>query len=120
MSDNSHELIISPTARRQLAERLPISVAFAAYEFIMGPLLQNPQRVGKRLGPRSRTGTARAEAPTESSTGSTLSATSSPSWPSHTEPTPTAATEYLLATDVRFRRELSARHWLSMRADVGL
>jgi mRNA interferase RelE/StbE len=26
-------------------------VAFAAYEFIIGPLLANPHRVGKRLGP---------------------------------------------------------------------
>jgi mRNA interferase RelE/StbE len=26
-------------------------VAFAAYEFILGPLLDNPQRVGKRLRP---------------------------------------------------------------------
>lgn len=45
------ELVISPTARRQLTERLPESVAFAAYEFIVGPLLDNPQRVGKRLRP---------------------------------------------------------------------
>ncbi len=46
-----YELVISPTARRQLTERLPESVAFAAYEFIVGPLLDNPQRVGKRLRP---------------------------------------------------------------------
>lgn len=46
-----HELIITPTARRQLAERLPESIAFAAYEFIMGPLLANPYRIGKRLEP---------------------------------------------------------------------
>ncbi|WP_281178974.1 type II toxin-antitoxin system RelE family toxin [Piscicoccus intestinalis] len=26
-------------------------MAFAAYEFIVGPLLDNPQRVGKRLRP---------------------------------------------------------------------
>lgn len=51
MSDEPHELTISPTARRQLTERLPGPVAFAAYEFITGPLLQNPQRVGKRLLP---------------------------------------------------------------------
>ncbi|MFT4215629.1 MAG: type II toxin-antitoxin system RelE/ParE family toxin [Micropruina sp.] len=43
--------MISPTARRQLAEVLPQSVAFAAYDFIVGPLLDNPQRVGKRLRP---------------------------------------------------------------------
>jgi mRNA-degrading endonuclease RelE of RelBE toxin-antitoxin system len=46
-----YELVISPTARRQLAEVLPEAVAFAAHEFIVGPLLANPQRVGKRLGP---------------------------------------------------------------------
>lgn len=51
MSDDGYELIISPTARRQLAEVLAESVAFAAYEFIIGPLLTNPHRVGKRLEP---------------------------------------------------------------------
>lgn len=45
------ELVISPTARRQLTERLPESVAFAAYDFIVGPLLENPHRVGKQLHP---------------------------------------------------------------------
>jgi mRNA-degrading endonuclease RelE of RelBE toxin-antitoxin system len=44
-----YELVITATARRQLAETLPTSVAFAAYEFIIGPLLENPQRVGKQL-----------------------------------------------------------------------
>ncbi|MDP9094791.1 MAG: type II toxin-antitoxin system RelE/ParE family toxin [Actinomycetota bacterium] len=44
-----YRLVISPTARRQLSETLPEAVAFAAYEFIIGPLLDNPQRVGKRL-----------------------------------------------------------------------
>ncbi len=46
--DPRYELLIAPTARRQLAEQLPESVAFAAYEFIVGPLLDNPHRVGKR------------------------------------------------------------------------
>jgi mRNA interferase RelE/StbE len=49
--DEPYELIISPTARRQLTEKLPESVAFAAHEFIVGPLLENPYRVGKRLQP---------------------------------------------------------------------
>lgn len=44
-----YELVITATARRQLAESLPTSIAFAAYEFIIGPLLENPQRVGKQL-----------------------------------------------------------------------
>lgn len=42
-------LVTSPTARCQLAEVLPESVAFAAHELISGPLLDNPQRIGKRL-----------------------------------------------------------------------
>jgi mRNA interferase RelE/StbE len=46
-----YDLTISPTARRQLAEALTEAVAFAAYEFIVGPLLDNPHRVGKRLEP---------------------------------------------------------------------
>ncbi|HET9875982.1 MAG TPA: type II toxin-antitoxin system RelE/ParE family toxin [Mycobacterium sp.] len=51
MSNARYELIIAPTAKRQLAEQLPESVAFAAYEFIIGPLLDNPHRVGKQLRP---------------------------------------------------------------------
>lgn len=51
MTDPRSALIIAPTARRQLAEQLPESVAFAAYEFIIGPLLDNPRRVGKQLRP---------------------------------------------------------------------
>lgn len=51
MTDDStrYTLVITPTARRQLAQHLPESVAFAAHEFITGPLLDNPQRLGKRL-----------------------------------------------------------------------
>ncbi|MGE3289148.1 MAG: type II toxin-antitoxin system RelE/ParE family toxin [Pseudonocardia sp.] len=51
MSDARYELVIAPTARRQLTEQLPEAVAFAAYEFIVGPLLDNPHRVGKQLRP---------------------------------------------------------------------
>ncbi len=51
MSQLGYELIISPSARRQLTENLPEAVAFAAYEFIVGSLLENPQRVGKQLMP---------------------------------------------------------------------
>lgn len=51
MTEERFELVISPTARRQLTERLPESVAFAAYDFIVGPLLDNPHRVGKPLRP---------------------------------------------------------------------
>lgn len=41
----------TPTVRRALAERLPEAVAVAAYEFMTGPLVQKPYRVGKRLLP---------------------------------------------------------------------
>lgn len=41
----------TPTVRRALADRLPQAVAAAAYEFITGPLVQAPYRVGKRLMP---------------------------------------------------------------------
>ncbi|MDT4903723.1 MAG: mRNA interferase RelE/StbE [Pseudonocardiales bacterium] len=50
-NDQRYELVIAPTARRQPTEHLPEAVAFAAYEFIVGPLLDNPHRVGKRLRP---------------------------------------------------------------------
>jgi len=44
-----YTLVLSSTARRQLAESLPEAIAFAAHDFIVGPLLENPQRVGKPL-----------------------------------------------------------------------
>lgn len=37
--------------RRALVETLPEAVAAAAYEFITGPLLERPHRVGKQLPP---------------------------------------------------------------------
>lgn len=45
----AYRLVTTPTVRRQLGETLPESVAFAAYAFINGPLLESPWRVGKRL-----------------------------------------------------------------------
>ncbi len=44
-----YELGTAAPARRALADRLPPDVAAAAAEFITGPLLENPQRVGKAL-----------------------------------------------------------------------
>ena len=41
----------TPTVRRALAETLPEGVAAAAYEFITGPPLEQPHRIGKRLLP---------------------------------------------------------------------
>jgi mRNA interferase RelE/StbE len=46
-----YDLAITPTARRQLTDHLPEAVAAAAYEFITGPLLASPHRVGKQLRP---------------------------------------------------------------------
>jgi len=46
-----YTLRTTPTVRRALAETLPESVAAAAYEFITGPLLEQPRRVGKQLLP---------------------------------------------------------------------
>ncbi|MGL4178041.1 MAG: type II toxin-antitoxin system RelE family toxin [Dermatophilaceae bacterium] len=48
MSD-AYELGTAAPARRALADRLPRDIAAAAVEFITGPLLENPHRVGKAL-----------------------------------------------------------------------
>jgi mRNA interferase RelE/StbE len=47
----SYVLRTTPTVRRALSEALPEAVAVAAYEFMTGPLLADPYRVGKRLLP---------------------------------------------------------------------
>lgn len=44
-----YELGTTGPARRARADRLPPEVATAAVEFATGPLLENPQRVGKAL-----------------------------------------------------------------------
>ena len=44
-----YELRLSQAARRALAETLPESVAAAVWQFVNGPLLDNPHRVGKPL-----------------------------------------------------------------------
>ncbi len=86
---DAYLLAITPTARRQLTDHLPETVAAAAYEFIVGPLLDDPHRVGKRLRPRWRTGTVPAAAPTGSSTAPTTASAPSPSSTSPTAATPT-------------------------------
>ncbi|MGB9280307.1 MAG: type II toxin-antitoxin system RelE/ParE family toxin [Pseudonocardiaceae bacterium] len=45
-----YELGTAAPARQALAERLPPDVATSAVEFITGPLLDGPHRVGKPLG----------------------------------------------------------------------
>ena len=44
-----YQLVIKAQARRALERGLAPSIAFAAWEFIAGPLCANPQRVGKPL-----------------------------------------------------------------------
>ena len=46
-----YRLRIARPAARALTEVLPEKVAAAAYEFITGPLLDDPHRVGKPLDP---------------------------------------------------------------------
>ena len=45
------ELRATSTVRRALSENLPEAVAAAACQFITGPLLLDPHRIGKRLLP---------------------------------------------------------------------
>ena len=51
MNNPRYQLQIVSSARRHLTEDLPEAVATAAYEFITGPLLENPHRAGKQLRP---------------------------------------------------------------------
>lgn len=46
-----YRLRIARPAAKALAESLPEKVATAVYEFITGPLLDDPHRVGKPLDP---------------------------------------------------------------------
>jgi hypothetical protein len=69
-----HVPTITPTARRQLIEHLPEAVARAAYEFIVGPLLDNPYRVGKQLRPPPNDRRSAHRVPTASCTASTTTA----------------------------------------------
>lgn len=50
-AEDPYQLRTTSTVRRALSETLPEPVAVAAYEFITGPLLREPYRVGKRLLP---------------------------------------------------------------------
>jgi mRNA-degrading endonuclease RelE of RelBE toxin-antitoxin system len=45
----SYRITFAPTASRQLHERLPEAVAWACFEFIRGPLAEEPRRVGAPL-----------------------------------------------------------------------
>jgi mRNA-degrading endonuclease RelE of RelBE toxin-antitoxin system len=45
----TYQVIIAPTAARQLQGRLPEAVARACFEFIRGPLAEEPRQVGVPL-----------------------------------------------------------------------
>ena len=48
----SHAVELTGSARKALNEQLPEAVAVACWEFIRGPLAENPYRVGKPLRDR--------------------------------------------------------------------
>lgn len=45
----TYDVELTRSARRALTEELPEAAAVACWEFIRGPLAENPQRVGKPL-----------------------------------------------------------------------
>jgi len=45
----TYRILLAPPARRALEQSLPESVAAAAWEFVQGPLAENPHRVGRAL-----------------------------------------------------------------------
>lgn len=47
----SYTISWSPLVKRQIAEKLPLPIVEAAHAFIVGPLTENPYRVGKFLHP---------------------------------------------------------------------
>lgn len=47
--DTPYEIRFSRSARRALTEELPEAIATAVFKFIVGPLAENPRRVGKQL-----------------------------------------------------------------------
>ena len=49
MSEHPYEIVITPPARRAIAEELPEAVAVAVIDFVTTALLDNPHRVGKPL-----------------------------------------------------------------------
>lgn len=49
MTDARYKLVVTAPAARAIRESLPEAVAFAVIDFITGPLLENPRRVGAPL-----------------------------------------------------------------------
>ncbi len=48
MTEAPRDLVVAGPARRAI-DRLPEKVALAVLDYLIGPLLENPQRVGKPL-----------------------------------------------------------------------
>lgn len=49
MNDARYELVVTAPVARAIRETLPEPVAFAVIDFITGPLLESPKRVGAPL-----------------------------------------------------------------------
>jgi mRNA-degrading endonuclease RelE of RelBE toxin-antitoxin system len=49
VTDARYELVVTAPAARAIREKLPEAVAFAVIDFITGPLLDSPKRVGAPL-----------------------------------------------------------------------
>jgi mRNA-degrading endonuclease RelE of RelBE toxin-antitoxin system len=49
VTEPRYEIVVSAPAAWAIQETLPEAVAFAGIEFITGPLLENPRRVGAAL-----------------------------------------------------------------------
>jgi len=49
VTEQPYRLVLAPGARRALTDLLPEAAAFAAWEFISGPLARAPRRVGAPL-----------------------------------------------------------------------
>jgi mRNA interferase RelE/StbE len=49
VTDHAYEIVVTGPAARAIRETLPEAVAFAVIEFITGPLLENPRRIGAPL-----------------------------------------------------------------------
>jgi mRNA interferase RelE/StbE len=50
-SSEEYNLLIARPAAKAPSSLLPEKISHAVYEFITGPLLENPRPVGKELGP---------------------------------------------------------------------
>ena len=49
MTPPPYEIVVTPPAARAIQETLPEQVAFAVIDFITGPLVDNPKRLGAPL-----------------------------------------------------------------------